>query len=102
MSRETYVCPQILRSVLSCFHSAQRRKGILLALGIAATPLAQLSAAQNVVLDFENLPQAPVIAQYASKGVTFNGQMLRDYSQTPGFTHSGHNAVELCFASEFC
>src|SRR5437016_1402446 len=102
MSRKTYVCPQMLRIALSSFHSAQSRKPILLTLGIAATLLPQLSSAQNTVLNFENLPQAPLIAQYATKGVTFNGQMLRDYSQTPGFTRSGHEAVELCFAAEFC
>jgi hypothetical protein len=58
--------------------------------------------AQNTVLDFENLAPAPLIAQYSSQGVTFNGQAIRAYAQTPGFTHSGTQAVELCFAAEFC
>ncbi|HKV63439.1 MAG TPA: hypothetical protein VJO16_16125 [Candidatus Acidoferrum sp.] len=73
-----------------------------MAFAVIALLLPQLSSAQNTVLNFENLPQAPLITQYANKGVTFNGHMLRDYSQTPGFTHSGHEAVELCFAAEFC
>lgn len=64
--------------------------------------LPSLCFAQNTVLTFENLPPAPLIAQYSSKGVTFNGHVIRDYSQTPGFTHSGTQAVELCFAAEFC
>lgn len=74
-------------------------------LGVAALTLLLLpssSFAQNTVLNFENIPQAPLIAQYSNKGVTFNGQLIRDYSQTPGFTHSGNQAVELCFAAELC
>lgn len=58
--------------------------------------------AQNTVLDFENLAQAPLSIQYSGKGVTFNGQMIRGYSQSPGFAHSGSQAVELCFATELC
>jgi len=34
--------------------------------------------AQTTVLDFENLPQAPLIAQYSSQGVTFNGAAIRN------------------------
>src|SRR5438270_6994274 len=60
------------------------------------------SFAQNTVLDFENLPQAPLIAQYSGQGVTFNSQSIRGYSNTPGFTHSGTQAVEICFSVEFC
>ena len=43
--------------------------------------------------------------QYSAKGVTFNGVMAIDYSQSPfpaGFAHSGTVAIEQCFAVEFC
>jgi hypothetical protein len=96
-----------MRGILNISHlrkvclSASRglRKRLLLALLFLAS---SCCFAQNTVLDFENLPQAPLIAQFSSKGVTFNGQAIRGYAQTPGFTHSGTQAVELCFAAEFC
>ena len=34
--------------------------------------------------------------------MTFNGPLARDYTITPGFAHSGTQAVEVCFAQEFC
>jgi hypothetical protein len=60
-----------------------------------------LSPAQ-VVLSFDDVAAGPLSTQYATKGATFNLPMVRNYSQTPGFTHSGAQAVELCFAAEFC
>src|SRR6266536_64114 len=71
--------------------------------GICALLLGYTSTAQAVTLDFED-QQAPVtvLNQYANRGVTFNGPQLRDYSQTPGFAHSGTRGIELCFAIEFC
>jgi hypothetical protein len=55
-----------------------------------------------VVIDFEAIQPALVFNQFASRGVTFNGPLARDFSPTPGFTRSGTKAVELCFAQEFC
>ncbi|HST12236.1 MAG TPA: hypothetical protein VLL05_17815 [Terriglobales bacterium] len=56
------------------------------------------------LIDFEDLPpgQATVLNQYNGKGVSLNGPLGRDYSQMPGFAHSGTRAIELCFAAEFC
>src|SRR5262245_19524393 len=62
-----------------------------------------VACAQAATLDFEDLqPPITLLSQYANRGVTFNGPQLRDYSQTPGFAHSGSKAIELCFAIEFC
>jgi hypothetical protein len=66
-----------------------------------------------VVIDFEDLsPSGPgtgasvfVNSQYASQGVSFNNPVALDYSMgvaIPGFAHSGTNAIETCFAQEFC
>ncbi len=47
----------------------------------------------------------PVTNQYASKGVTFNSPVAIDFSKgnaIPGFAHSGTNAIEQCYAAEFC
>jgi hypothetical protein len=41
-------------------------------------------------------------SQYSARGATFNFPLVRDYSQTPGLPHSGSQAMELCFAIEFC
>ena len=56
----------------------------------------------QVVIDFEGIPPGLVFNQFANLGVTFNGPLVRDFSQTPGFAHSGARAVEVCFAQEFC
>lgn len=61
-----------------------------------------LRAQTPVVIDFEGIPQELVFNRFANLGVTFNGPLARDYSDTPGFAHSGTRAVELCFAQEFC
>ena len=88
------VQPLILRTthVLTAF--------IFLALWVPVVSPMQLAP---VVIDFEGL-QTPVtvLNQFSSQGVTFNGPMARDYSDTPGFAHSGTKAIELCFAIEFC
>ncbi|MFB3766181.1 MAG: hypothetical protein ACE14P_13175 [Methanotrichaceae archaeon] len=47
----------------------------------------------------------PVTNQYASQGATFNGPVAIDFSKgnaIPGFAHSGTNAIEQCYAAEFC
>lgn len=47
----------------------------------------------------------PVTNQYASQGVTFNNPVAIDFSKgtaIPGFAHSGTNAIEQCYAAEFC
>ncbi len=47
----------------------------------------------------------PVTNQYASLGVTFNSPVAIDFSKgdaIPGFAHSGTNAIEQCYAAEFC
>ncbi len=49
--------------------------------------------------------QLRVFADYASRGVTFNGPWALDYSKglpIPGFAHSGTIAIEQCYAKEFC
>jgi hypothetical protein len=46
-----------------------------------------------------------VTNQYASRGVTFNSPVAIDFSKgtaIPGFAHSGTNAIEQCYAAEFC
>lgn len=46
-----------------------------------------------------------VTNQYASQGVTFNSPVAIDFSKgdaIPGFAHSGTNAIEQCYAAEFC
>jgi len=71
--------------------------GCLVALGCS------MPASGQTVIDFENLQTSvTVLNQYANQGVTFNGPLARDYSQSPGFAHSGTKAIELCFAAEFC
>src|SRR5712692_1669328 len=80
----------------ACFVAAV---GGFFALCFAASSTAQPTP---VVIDFEDLQPVTVLSQYANRGVTFNGPSARDYSQTPGFTHSGTKAIELCFAAEFC
>lgn len=66
-----------------------------------------------VVINFDNLAAggpgapaaAPVISQYADKGVTFNGPVALDYSKglpIPGFARSGNIAIEQCYSQEFC
>jgi hypothetical protein len=56
----------------------------------------------QVTLTFDDLPVGLISTQYGSQGATFNSPLVRDYSQMPGFAHSGKQAVELCFAAEFC
>jgi hypothetical protein len=63
---------------------------------------APLRAQTPVVIDFEGIPQELVFNRFANLGVTFNGPLARDYSETPGIAHSGTQAVEVCFAQEFC
>ena len=46
---------------------------------------AAIQAAPPVVIDFEGLPQELVFSRFANLGVTFNGPLARDYSETPGF-----------------
>jgi hypothetical protein len=90
-------CLNLARQALACTSLIPK---IIAAAALFFLPLCCF--AQVTVLNFENLSPAPLIAQYSNKGVTFNGQAIRNYSQTPGFTHSGSQGVELCFAAEFC
>jgi hypothetical protein len=71
---------------------------------VSLVSLCCVSAANaRQVIDFENLQtQVTVLNHYSSQGATFNGPLARDYSQQPGFAHSGTKAIELCFAAEFC
>ncbi|MBI1762380.1 MAG: hypothetical protein HYR56_13180 [Acidobacteria bacterium] len=63
----------------------------------------QAAPAAPVVIDFENLASgSPVTGQYAAQGITFNSVKVLRYPSIPGFTHSGVQAVEQCFAQEFC
>lgn len=80
----------------ACFLAAV---GGLLAFGV---PVAANAQTAPVVINFEGLEPVKVVSQFASQGAIFNGPTARDYSQTPGFAHSGTRAIELCFAAEFC
>src|SRR5215203_1949696 len=70
-------------------------------IGFAFSCFPNLLLAQ-VTLSFDDRPPGPLSGQYSSQGVTFNFPLVRDYSQSPGFVHSGSKAIELCFAIEFC
>lgn len=76
-------------------------RGILVAAVVSAV-LPPTLAAQSVILDFDSISQDIVTDAYGSRGATFNMPARRDYSNTPGFAHSGSRAVELCFSVEFC
>ena len=68
----------------------------------SAGRLSAPARAQAVVIDFETVAQGPVTNQYAQFGITFNNLTVLRYPQIPGFTHSGVQAAEACFAQEFC
>lgn len=57
-----------------------------------------------LVIDFENLSHRDFIYnQYANMGVIFHGSSVKDFSQSPGFAHSGVKAIQPCpLATEFC
>jgi hypothetical protein len=57
---------------------------------------------QGVVIDFENIASGPVTNQYANLGVIFNQPTANSYQYLPGFAHSGAQAIEQCYAQEFC
>lgn len=70
---------------------------------IVAVLFSQVNLAYaQVVLTFDDLAVGPLSTQYQSHGATFNFPLVRDYASTPGFAHSGAQAIELCFAAEFC
>lgn len=66
------------------------------------------------LIDFEDLAtteigtggQTIVSDQYAARGVTFNNPSVIDYAGgvvgIPEFVHSGSNAIQQCYAKEFC
>jgi hypothetical protein len=77
-------------------------KKCLLAIAmLTALCIATISRAQ-VVLTFDDVAAGPLSTFYQAKGATFNFPLVRDYASTPGFAHSGTQAIELCFAAEFC
>ena len=57
-----------------------------------------------VLVDFENLADREIIFnQYANLGVIFQGSSVRDFTQSPGFAHSGVKTIQPCpIATEFC
>ena len=57
-----------------------------------------------LAIDFENLSHREFIFnQYANMGVIFHGSSVKDFSQSPGFAHSGVKAIQPCpLATEFC
>ena len=103
-------CPRPLRlaAIRSVEHgrtAAPTRNSItkyLLAVAACASICFPNPAPAQVVLTFDDLAAGPISTQYQSQGATFNYPLVRDYSETPGFTHSGTKAIELCFAAEFC
>lgn len=90
--------------------------------GLANVPKEEIQPAQQTavsgqagptVINFDDLVTGglgtggpiPVTNQYASQGVTFNSPVAIDFSKgnaIPGFAHSGTNAIEQCYAAEFC
>jgi hypothetical protein len=45
----------------------------------------------------------PVFNQYKDKGIVFNNSPIPlDYSESPGFAHSGAKAIVQCYGKEFC
>ena len=67
-----------------------------------ASAFSSSSVGAQVVLNFDDLVAGPLSTQYQAQGATFAFPLVRDYSPTPGFAHSGKQAIELCFAAEFC
>ena len=50
-----------------------------------------------LVIDFEDLSDRDFIFnQYANLGVIFHGSSVKDFSQSPGFAHSGVKAIQPC------
>lgn len=76
-------------------------KYLLTIAALASICFTNVSRAQ-VVLTFDDLAAGPISTQYQAQGATFNFPLVRDYSPSPGFAHSGTKAIELCFAAEFC
>jgi hypothetical protein len=74
----------------------------VLVIAALACAFSSSPAGAQVLLTFDDLGTGPLSTQYQAKGATFNFPLVRDYSPTPGFTHSGKQGIELCFASEFC
>ena len=77
-------------------------KKCLLAVAVLASLCVSLSSRAQVVLTFDDVAAGPLSTQYQAKGATFNFPLVRGYASTPGFAHSGTQAIELCFAAEFC
>src|SRR5262249_40391654 len=98
--------------------STHFRQGVCLILVPLALVLVRPAFSNPVVIDFEDLKDAPlygngglaVANNYQSLGITFGvpGSPSTypnafDYSQSmPGFPHSGNRALELCYGEEFC
>ena len=74
----------------------------MLVIAALACAFSSSPAGAQVLLTFDDLGTGPLSTQYQAKGATFNSPLVRDYSPTPGFTHSGKQGIELCFAAEFC
>jgi len=103
-------------SLGSCTMNTWQRLTTLLAgsMLIGLIVLSRPASAVRVVIDFEDLPAGPfgtpprvsVNTQYADRGITFNNPDAFDFSDSsgypPDFAHSGANAIETCFAIEFC
>lgn len=77
-------------------------KRYLLAIALLASLYFPVTARAQVLLTFDDLAAGPLSTQYQSLGATFNLPLMLNYATIPGFAHSGTNAVELCFAAEFC
>jgi hypothetical protein len=90
--------------------------------GVSGIPLGEIQPVKQpgmaiqaglTVINFDDLVTGglgtggpiPVTNQYASQGVTLNSPVAIDFSKgdaIPGFAHSGTNAIEQCYAAEFC
>jgi hypothetical protein len=70
----------------------------------------ETAATTPPLIDFESIsankpgtPAASIVStQYGDKGITFNNAVPLDYSDSPGFAHSGTKAIEQCYGKEFC
>jgi hypothetical protein len=114
----------VLAALLICFLLPVNSSDAQLARrdGVSGLPIGEIQPVKQsgiagqagpTVINFDDLGTGglgtggpvPVTNQYASQGVTFNGPVAIDFSKgdaIPGFAHSGTNAIEQCYAAEFC
>lgn len=96
----------LLRAMIGLPSPALRSAGVKCAALLFFLGMLFVRPAQGVVIDFEDLPISDLETlevgdQYKGQGITFNFPTAADYSDWPGFAHSGTKAVQLCYSKEF-